>query len=410
MVTRAGEPCYDWGPSSFRKKHLLTAAFGDVFFNNTLYLKKCIELDRYIGHNHYMKADQPAPKDTDHTQLSGEWGSSAAPHMPHGEPRSSSLHAGQDTAKRSRTTSRRGRPQATGPRTAAGKARASKNATKHGATSSTPINAHEHEVFETFLRQLRAQYPNNNPLITLQLERIAHLKVQLERIQTAISALHEIERLRLDDIERAAQVMNLTDEDRSHLAVAWRRAMSRDNHPESRPYDGLIPVAIELTEIDDLDLFTTHEAFLKHAPMFCEYLVKRATKEAVDVKDYARSKQIKEPVREVSWGGSRRGKKTTELPPIRIRFLGPNDTYEINTDIRDVDISDLVKTAKWHRLELMRIISRSERISNLQRVSEIASRAALPDLDKLDRLMRYQTTVNRQLSTAVGELLALLQH
>ena len=98
-----------------------------------------------------------------------------------------------------------------------------------------------------------------------------------------------------------------------------------------------------------------------------------------------------------------------DLPPIRIRFLGPNDTYEINTDIRDVEVADLVKTAKWHRLELMRIISRSARVSNLQRVSEIASRAALPDLDKLDRLMRYQTTVNRQLSTAVGELLALLQ-
>jgi len=204
--------------------------------------------------------------------------------------------------------------------------------------------------------------------------------------------------------------MNLTDEDRSHFAVVWRRTMSGDYGSEDRPYDGLITVAIELTEIDDLDLFTTHEAFLKHAPMFCDYLVKRATKEGVDIKDYACSKQIKEPVREVSWGGSRGGKKTTDLPPIRIRFLGPNDTYEINTDIRDVDVADLVKTAKWHRLELMRIISRSERVGNLQRVSEIASRAALPDLDKLDRLMRYQTTVNRQLSTAVGELLELLQH
>ena len=58
----------------------------------------------------------------------------------------------------------------------------------------------------------------------------------------------------------------------------------------------------------------------------------------------------------------------------------------------------------------MRIITRSERVGNLQRVSEIASRAALPDLDKLDRLMRYQTTVNRQLSTAIGELLELLEH
>jgi hypothetical protein len=357
-----------------------------------------------------MQVDQPAPKDAYHTQPSDEWGSSAAPHRLHAEPLSISLDAGQDTAKRSRTTSRRRRPQATGPRTAAGKAKASKNATKHGATSSTPINAHEHEVFETFLRQLRTQYQSSNPLITLQLERIAHLKVQLERIQTAISALHEIERLRLDDIERAAQVINLTDEDRSHFAVVWSRAMSRDCHPEDRPYDGLISVAIELTEIDDLDLFTTHEAFLKHAPMFCDFLIKRATKEEVDVKDYARSKQIKEPVKGVSWSGSRADKKTADAPPIRIRFLGPNDTYENNTDIRDVDVADLVKTAKWHLLELMRIVTRSERVDNLQRVSEIASQAALPGLDKLDRLMRYHTTVNRQLSTAIGELLELLKH
>jgi hypothetical protein len=395
--------------TSFRKKLYVNTAAVDVFFNNTLWLKKCIEIDQYISHNHYITADQPAPKDTHHTHANDEWGSSAAPHRPHGEHLPNARDMCQDTAKRSRTTSRRERTGPTGPRTAAGKARASKSATKHGATSSPPINARELEVYETFLGHLRAQYQSSNPLVTLQLERIAHLKVQLERIQTAISALHEVERLRVDDIERAAQVMNLTDEDRSHFAVVWRRTMSGDHDPENRPHDGLIPVAIELTEIDDLDLFTTHEAFLKHAPMFCDFLVTQATKEGVDVKDYARSTQIKEPVREVSWGGSRGGKKTMDLPPIRIRFLGPNDTYEINTDIRDVDVADLVKTAKWHRLELMRIISRSERVSNLQRVSEIARRAALPDLDKLDRLMRYQTTVNRQLSTAVGELLELLR-
>ena len=222
-----------------------------------------------------MKADQPAPKDTHNTHAIDEWGSSAAPNRPHGEDLSNGPDAGHHTAKRSRATSRHNRTGPTGPRTASGKARASKNATKHGATSSTPINVHEHEVYETFLGQLRAQYPSSNPIISLQLERIANLKVQLERIQTAISALHEIERLRVDDIERAAQVMNLTDEDRSHFAVVWRRTMSKDYGSENRPYDRLISVAIELTEIDDLDLFTTHEAFLKHAPMFCDYLVKR---------------------------------------------------------------------------------------------------------------------------------------
>ena len=182
--------------TSFRKKLYLNTAAVDVFFSNTLCLKKCIEIDQYIVHNHYMKADQPAPKDTHHTHANDEWGSSAAPHRPHGEHLSNAHDTDHDTAKRSRTTSRRERTGPTGPRTAAGKARASKNATKHGATSSTPINVHEHEFYETFLGQLRAQYQSSNPLITLQLERIANLKVQLERTQTAISALHEIERLR----------------------------------------------------------------------------------------------------------------------------------------------------------------------------------------------------------------------
>ena len=31
----------------------------------------------------------------------------------------------------------------------------------------------------------------------------------------------------------------------------------------------------------------------------------------------------------------------------------------------------------------------------------------MPDLDQLDRLMRYQTTLQRQLSTTIGELIAL---
>ena len=157
-----------------------------------------------------------------------------------------------------------------------------------------------------------------------------------------------------------------------------------------------------------MDLLTTHEEFLKRAPMFCSYLAKRAVEAEVDITNYALSKQIKEPVGEVFWSNGRRGNKTTEAPPVKIRLVGPGEKYEVN-DVRDVDVVDLVKTAKWHRLELLRLISRSERVSNLQRVSEIASQAALPDPDKLDRLMRYKTTVNRQLSTATGELLELLK-
>jgi hypothetical protein len=34
----------------------------------------------------------------------------------------------------------------------------------------------------------------------------------------------------------------------------------------------------------------------------------------------------------------------------------------------------------------------------------------MPDLDQTDRLMRYQTTLQRQLSTSIGELLALTKN
>ena len=38
---------------------------------------------------------------------------------------------------------------------------------------------------------------------------------------------------------------------------------------------------------------------------------------------------------------------------------------------------------------------------------EIIDDTLTPEPEKLDRMMRYQTTINRQLSTAIGELLAL---
>ena len=318
-----------------------------------------------IDHNHYRNSTQRTQKSSHQSEDHHDCDASQTSQTLSDDTPPTSAAPGSRSAQRDSETLPGRRTGPTGPRTASGKTKASKNATTHGATSKAPINAQEHEVFETFLGQLKAQYPTNTPLIGLQLERIARLKVQLDRIQTTITALHEIERLRVDDIERPAQVMELTEEDRSHFAAIWRMTMSRNYNPADRPYAGLIPVALELTEIDDLDLLTTHEEFLKRAPIFCNYLAKRAVEAEVDITNYARSKQIKQPVGEVFWSNGRRGNKTTEAPPVQIRLVEPGEKYESATDVRDVDVVDLVKTAKWHR---MRIITRSERVSVLVRL------------------------------------------
>lgn len=50
---------------------------------------------------------------------------------------------------------------------------------------------------------------------------------------------------------------------------------------------------------------------------------------------------------------------------------------------------------------------RTQKIADFRKLGPIAEQATTPDLDQLDRLMRYQTTIQKQLSTAIGELLAL---
>ena len=53
------------------------------------------------------------------------------------------------------------------------------------------------------------------------------------------------------------------------------------------------------------------------------------------------------------------------------------------------------------------MIVRTQKISDFRKLGPIEEQATTPDLDNLDRLMRYQTTIQRQFSTAIGELLAL---
>ena len=70
---------------------------------------------------------------------------------------------------------------------------------------------------------------------------------------------------------------------------------------------------------------------------------------------------------------------------------------------------ELKRAAEWYSNEISRFIQRNNKIASFQKLLDIGELASTPDLDQLDRLMRYQTTLQRQLSTAIGELLALIK-
>lgn len=102
-------------------------------------------------------------------------------------------------------------------------------------------------------------------------------------------------------------------------------------------------------------------------------------------------------------------------PGLNIKFIFQDEMpvvskQTIDEAIRKVNLSELKRAAEWYSNEISQFIQRNNKISNFQKLLDISEFATTPDLDQLDRLMRYQTTLQRQLSTAIGELLALTKN
>lgn len=277
----------------------------------------------------------------------------------------------------------------TGPKTAGGKDRSSQNAVIHGATSPKLLTDAEKKTYAILLSELQAEYTSKNPLVRIQLERIARLKVQLDRIQDVIDASFEAERRSKPNFERASDILALTDSERSQMA-RWLIERMQGEKPEGLVDPDLLTVSLELSEIDEYGLLTTHEDFELYFPSFCKYIIDQAAERNQTLGDYLSTRQI-DP------------NKLT----FRIIFPDAPKEPEPQPELRDVSVKTLQLSAAWFRLETWEFMKKIFRMREMSALAEVTQEAALPDPEKLDRLMRYQTTINRQLSSAMEELLEL---
>ncbi len=301
-----------------------------------------------------------------------------------------------DAAKNSPKKKPRAKSGATGPRSAAGKAKSSSNARTHGATSNRWLSEPERESFESNLAELRAQYPSANPLVKMQIERIARLKVQLERIQDVIDASFAAARARTDPMSQAMEQLKLTDPEKGHIAAT---VLGHETNTQSIEYLDLrvMDVALEVTESDRFELLTTHDDFLRKLPRLCAYILEQALERGESLEDFVASRQVALP-------GAKR-------PIFRVRISNPYPGGKAGEtpkpELMSVSVETLRGCAAWFSRQLWLLRLATLKFRGLQPLTEAIEGEVTPDLDKLDRLMRYQTTINRQLSSAVGELLAL---
>lgn len=154
----------------------------------------------------------------------------------------------------------------------------------------------------------------------------------------------------------------------------------------------------------DYERPSTHEEFLDKTPRFCEYLLREANKNLQTIKYYISDKMPRQkPEGNQPYSQS-----------IDIRFAFDDEESQIDSNIEDgiknTELKELKRAAEWYTQEIMSFITRTQKIADFKKLGPIEEQATTRDLEQLDRLMRYQTTLQRQLSTAIGELLALTKN
>lgn len=151
----------------------------------------------------------------------------------------------------------------------------------------------------------------------------------------------------------------------------------------------------------------TRYAGAAKCPKFCDYLFKESQLENLTIKNFVDKKFDKE---DGNWGAFK--KKFDEAMAAHNPELYDPPPAGITKEqaIFNTNLHTIRKAAKWIANEKELILSLNKSAAAYKKLQEIKLIATIPDLDKLDRLMRYQTSLQRQLSTAMGELLAILEN
>ena len=283
----------------------------------------------------------------------------------------------------------------TGPVTIPGKEASSKNALKHGATSPKLINEAEQDRYKILIAGLTKAYPSDNPLIQLQLVRIARVTIQLERIQNTIDALFEKSRAHSNLEKNLMEFLGVSPEKRIE-AILQKNGISTAS-PDT---DNAISQEIITSKISAPK---SQQEFLETAPLFCAQLYKNASLEKQTIEEYIDNME-------------RANDNKTGIPSqIRIIYVDPDDAKKDNTSkntsveesILDTSLNNIKRALNYKFNEITKKESELKKLQDFEKLLPIEEEATTPNLDQLDKLMRYQTTLQRQLSTTIGELMAL---
>ena len=308
--------------------------------------------------------------------------------------------------------------RSTGPASSKGLAISSQNARKHGVNAKYLVDPDEIDQYNHMMGRLKEKYPSNNPLVEMQLERIAKLNVQLKRIQQLIDAAFMLTKdyKISDEILMDRLQMNETEK------ISANRVASENAETDIIFDLSLMELAAEIDQIDT-ESFKSPQDFLTHTPNLCQYLHEQASRFDVSIgeyisnylksqqdrivgsaiidkllRDYVKLRQEKHALEQENQE-LKQGLTVKQRPTSTPIIKSKEDA------ILSLKVKDLKEASKFLHNMINDRLRTNHKLYAFSQIRKIEQNPLALEHDNLDKLFRYQTSIQRQLSSAIGELI-----
>ncbi|MEI6869419.1 MAG: hypothetical protein WCK22_05710 [Methylophilaceae bacterium] len=279
--------------------------------------------------------------------------------------------------------------KSTGPVTAEGKKVVAKNATKHGLTSVDPstLPQSEQTEFQSALEAFQDEYEPQTATEMIMVERVAMLFQKMKRLQRIENTLFEVAKKDASTDEMVFKSLGIKEKNELIIASLTRMLKKYDTDEKTYP-DEII------AELQSVSRSTSYEPndFIKDFPHCYQLALKYADDNKMPIQDYLLSSYNPDRYSNEIF---QRNKKNASA------YVSTHNPSEIFPSMIECFLKDL-NTKYQNEKKLERAIE------DFPAQKELLMNKAMPSDKDMEKLMRYQTTIERQFSKALSDLIVLI--
>lgn len=279
--------------------------------------------------------------------------------------------------------------KSTGPISNKGKKIASQNAIKHGLTSVDPssLPKSEQTEFQLALEALQDEYEPQTATEMIMVERVAMLFQKMKRLQRIENTLFEVAKKDASTDEMVFKSLGIKE--KNDLMIASLSRMLKKYDTDEKIYSDEI-----ISELQSISRSASYEPddFIKDFPHCYQLALEYANNHKMSIQDYLLSTYNPERYSNEIF---QRNKKNASL------YISTHNPSEIFPSMIECFLKDL-NTKYQNELKLNRAIE------DYPAQKELLMNKAMPSDKDMEKLMRYQTTIERQFSKSLSDLIVLI--